>query len=279
MVAGLQHDWIEIWNVKVVAGTWLPVCDPRRGPRVAVLGTKLAQELFPGENPLGRYVRIGGTRFRVIGVVYKGRSLGLDLDDMAYIPLDRAMRLFDLKGLTSLETSGGPGADSQAIKRDLTDALTRRHRGHQDFMTVSQDDMLEALSGVLSAITKGLVAIAAISLIVSGVGIANTMLVTVNERRSEVGLKLALGAPRAVVLVEFLLEAVAIAGAGAFSGLAFGVIVARPLGAAALGTPAPTPYWILLLACFVTLVLGVAAGIWPARQASLIPPADALRAE
>jgi putative ABC transport system permease protein len=279
MVAGLQHDWIEIWNVKVVAGSWLPVCDPKRGPRVAVLGTKLAQELFPGENPLGRYVRIGGTRFRVIGIVYKGRSLGLDLDDMAYIPLDRAMRLFDLKGLTSLETSGGPGADTQAIKRDLTDALTRRHRGHQDFMIVSQDDMLEALSGVLSAITKGLVAIAAISLIVSGVGIANTMLVTVNERRSEVGLKLALGAPRAVVLVEFLLEAVAIAGAGAFSGLTFGVLVARPLGSAALGAPAPTPNWILLLACLVTLVLGVAAGIWPARQASLIPPADALRAE
>lgn len=279
MVAGLQHDWINVWNVQVVAGTWLPECDPRRGPRVAVLGTKLARELFPGENPLGRYVRIGGTRFRVIGVVYKGRSLGLDLDDMAYVPLDRAMRLFDLKGLTSLETSGGPGADSKSIKAQLTAQLTSRHRGHQDFTIVSQDDMLDALSGVLAAITKGLVAIAAISLIVSGVGIANTMLVTVSERRSEVGLKLALGAPRGVVLAEFLLEAVAIAGAGSFAGLAGAVLIARPLGAIALGAPAPTPAWILLLAAFVSVALGVAAGIWPARQASLIPPADALRAD
>jgi putative ABC transport system permease protein len=278
-VAGLLHDWIKIWNVQVVAGQWLPVSDPKRGPRVAVLGTKLASELFPGENPLGRFVRIGGTRFRVIGVVYKGRSLGFDLDDMAYIPLDRGMKLFDLKGLTSLETSSGAGADTHAVKDELTAALARRHRGHQDFTIVSQDDMLDALSGVLAAITKGLVAIAAISLIVSGVGIANTMLVTVSERRSEVGLKLALGAPRAVVLAEFLLEAIAIAGAGAFAGLAFAVLVARPLGNAALGAPAPTPAWSLLLAFFVSVVLGVAAGIWPARQASLIPPADALRAE
>jgi putative ABC transport system permease protein len=274
-----MHDWINIWNVQIVAGSWLPLVDPRRGPRVAVLGTKLARELFGSENPLGHYVRIGGTRFRVIGIVYKGRSLGLDLDDIAYIPLDRAMKLFDMKALTSLETSGGTGADSTAIKADLTAALTRRHRGHQDFTTVSQDDMLDALSGVLSAITKGLVAIAAISLIVSGVGIANTMLVTVNERRSEVGLKLALGASRGLVIAEFLLEAVAIAGAGAFSGLAVAVLIARPLGEAALGAPAPTPAWILLLAFAVTLILGVAAGIWPARQASRIPPADALRAE
>jgi putative ABC transport system permease protein len=279
MVAGLQHDWINVWNVEVVSGTWLPVCDPKRGPRVCVLGTKLAKELFPSDNPLGRYVRIAGTRFRVIGVIYKGRSLGLDLDDMAYVPLDRAMKLFDLKGLTSLETSGGPGADSRAIKEEVTRELTRRHRGHQDFMVVAQDDMLDALSGVLSAITKGLAAIAAISLVVSGVGIANTMFVTVSERRSEVGLKLALGATRGVVLVEFLLEAVAIAGVGAVAGLAFGLAVARPLGTLALGAPSPAPPWILLLAFFVTVVLGVAAGIWPARQASLIPPADALRAE
>ncbi len=279
MVAGLQHDWINIWNVQVVAGTWLPECDPKGGPRVAVLGMRLARELFPGENPLGRFVRIGGTRFRVVGVVYKGRSLGIDLDDMAYVPLDRAMKLFDLKGLTSLETSGGTGADSRAIKNDLTAALKQRHRGHQDFMVVSQDDMLDALSGVLSAITTGLVAIAAISLIVSGVGIANTMLVTVSERRSEVGLKLALGATRGVVLVEFLLEAVVIAGVGAFTGLAGAVLIARPLGTAALGEPAPTPAWVLLLASAVSVVLGVAAGIWPARQASLIPPADALRAD
>jgi putative ABC transport system permease protein len=279
MVAGLMHDWINIWNVKVVAGSWLPVCDPKRGPRVAVLGTKLADELFAGENPLGRYVRIAGTRFRVIGVVYKGRNLGLDLDDMAYVPLDRAMKLFDLNGLTSLETSGGPSADSHAIKEELTGALMRRHRGHQDFMVVSQDDFLEALSSVLSAITKGLVAIAAISLIVSGVGIANTMLVTVNERRSEVGLKLALGAPRAFVLLEFLLEAVAIAGVGAFTGLSVAVLVARPMGSLALGAPAPTPPWILLLAFAVSLVLGVGAGIWPARRASRIPPAEALRAD
>ncbi|MEZ0230271.1 MAG: ABC transporter permease [Planctomycetota bacterium] len=279
MVAGLMHDWINIWNVQVVAGTWLPEGDPRTGPRVAVLGTKLARELFPGENPLGRFVRICGTRFRVIGVIYKGRALGLDLDDMAYIPLNRAMKLFDLKGLTSLETSGGTGGDSRAIKSDLVAALTQRHRGHQDFMIVAQDDMLDALSGVLSAITTGLVAIAAISLVVSGVGIANTMLVTVSERRSEVGLKLALGATRGIVLVEFLLEAVVIAGVGAFTGLAVAVLVAHPLGMAALGEPAPTPAWILLLASGVSVVLGVAAGIWPARQASLIPPADALRAE
>jgi putative ABC transport system permease protein len=277
VVVGLMHDWINIWHVQVVAGSWIPVCDPHRGPRVAVLGTKLAAELFPGANPLGRMVRIGGTSFRVIGIIYKGRALGLDLDDMAYIPLDRAMRLFDLKGLSSLETSGGTGADSREIKTELTRELTRRHRGHQDFTTISQDDMLDALSGVLGAITKGLAAIAAISLIVSGVGIANTMFVTVSERRGEVGLKLALGAPRETVLVEFLLEAIAIAGAGCFAGLAVAIAIARPLGTLALGTPAPAPWWIVALAALVTLALGIGAGIWPARQASLIPPAEALR--
>jgi putative ABC transport system permease protein len=272
-----MHGWLDIWHVQVVSGSWLPDGDPRRGPRVAVLGTKLARELFPSENPLGRFVRIGGTRFRVIGVVYKGRALGVDIDDMAFIPVSHGLKLFNQKGLTSFEMSGGQTADSRELKADVVEALKTRHRGHQDFTVIAQDDMLDTLSTVLSAITKGLAAIAAISLIVSGVGIANTMLVTVDERRSEVGLKLALGASREVVLFEFLFEATAIAAAGCGAGLLVAAALAQPLGRAALGAPAPVPGWIVLLAAGVTLLLGVGAGIWPALRASRIPPAAALR--
>ncbi|MBI3723237.1 ABC transporter permease [bacterium] len=278
-VAGVTSEWVHVWNVPVIAGTFLPPADPKRGPRVACLGAKLARELFPRENPLGRFVRIGGTRFRVIGVISKQLMLGLDLDDMAYITVDRGMKLFDQRGLMSLEMSGGPGADSRELKAEVTAVLKARHRNHVDFTVISQDDMLDTLSTVLGAITKGLAAIAAISLVVSGVGIANTMLVTVNERRSEVGLKLALGATPGVVLFEFLVEAVAIAGTGSFLGLGAAVLAAGPLGRATLGVPAPTPPWILLLAAGVALVLGVGAGIWPARSASRIPPAEALREE
>lgn len=277
LVAGVTAEWFRVWELQCVAGTVLPSSDPHRGPRVACLGTKLARELFGAASPLGQFVRIGGTRFRVVGVVYKGRALGVDLDDMAYIPVDRSMKLFDMKGLTSFEASGGAGADTRSLKADVTRILTERHRHHQDFTALAQDDLLDALSSVLTAITQGLAAIAAISLVVSGVGIANTMLVTVSERRHEVGLKLALGATREIVLFEFVAEATAIAASGTILGLGAAVLLARPLGRIALGAPAPTPAWALFLAGGVAVILGVGAGIWPARQASLIPPAEALR--
>jgi putative ABC transport system permease protein len=105
------------------------------------------------------------------------------------------------------------------------------------------------------------------------------MLVTVNERRGEVGLKLALGAPREIVVLEFLTEATLIAALGALLGLLVALMIAHPLGRAALGAPAPTPLWIVILATVVAFVLGVGAGFWPARVASLIPPAEALREE
>jgi putative ABC transport system permease protein len=279
IIVGTIRPYAECWSFNIVSGDFLPDSDVGRGPRVAVLGVKLARELFLEENPLGKFVRVGGTRFRVIGVMQKGRALGLDLDDMAWIPIDQAMRLFDLRGCTNLNVSGGAGADTRALKEEVTRVLVERHRGRQDFTIVAQDDMLDALSSVLSAITKGLAAIAAISLVVAGVGIANTMLVTVAERRSEVGLKLALGAPREVVVLEFLVEAVLISSGGAALGLGAAVGIAGPLGRAALGAPAPTPLWIVALAALVAFVLGVSAGIWPARAASLIPPAEALREE
>jgi putative ABC transport system permease protein len=272
VVFGVTGEWQQVWKLDLVSGSFLS-----SGSHSVCLGKKLAHELFGDENPLGKFVTVGGTRLLVQGVVSKGRSLELDLDDMAYVPLEWGQKLFDLRGLTSIELIGQEGADVHELKEEVRATLKARHRDREDFTVVCQDDMLSVFTKILGAVTAGLGAITAVSLVVSGIGIANTLFVTVSERRGEVGLLLALGATPRWILVEFLLEAVAISLGGALVGLSVGAIAARPLGEVVLGE-SPTPsVAVLLVTLAVALGLGVLSGIWPAYRASLIPPAEVLR--
>ena len=184
-----------------------------------VLGSKVYHELFGNSSPLGRLVRIGGERFRVIGVMEsKGQMLGFDLDDAVYIPTSRAMSLFNLESLMEIDVLYREGLQSKTIAAQLKKLLISRH-GYEDFTITTQDEMLKVLGSVLDILTLAVGGLGAISLLVGGVGIITIMTIAVNERIPEIGLLRALGADRRQILFLFLGEAVVLAGLGGLAGL------------------------------------------------------------
>jgi len=270
----------EVWHWGPALGSFLPPGDPDQAPAVAVLGEKLAREIFGRTSPLGKRVRIGQTRFRVVGVMSRrGRFLGMDLDDTAIVPLQHARRLFNLHELHEINLDVADHAALAGVERRVKELMLHRHRGREDFTVVTQDAMLEIVDKVLSVVTGGVVAIAAIALVVGAVGILTLTWVGVNERRGEIGLLKALGASRGQILLLFLGEAGTLGALGGGLGVVLGLASGYALHAAVPAVeihPAPGS---IPLAVGVSLAVGLLAGWLPARRASALDPVTALREE
>ncbi|MEJ2190286.1 MAG: ABC transporter permease, partial [Acidobacteriota bacterium] len=199
-VIGTTDDLVEVRRLKVGAGQFLPPGDPNRGGSEIVLGVKVAQELFGAESPLGKVVRLGEWRFRVVGVLEpRGRSLGFDFDDVVFVPVQTSMRIFNRSSLFRILVEVPEGADLQVAKEAVIRLLEERHRA-EDVTVITQDAVIDTLGSILGVLTLALVAIASVSLTVAGVGIMNVMLVAVSERRREIGLLKALGASTTQIL-------------------------------------------------------------------------------
>ncbi|MGH7729690.1 MAG: ABC transporter permease [Candidatus Eiseniibacteriota bacterium] len=277
-VIGTTAPFLGVRKLTISAGQFLPPGDPRQGDRVVVLGQKVARELFQGENPLGRLVRIAQWRFRVIGVLGpKGTSIGIDYDDLIIIPVAVGLRMFNQTGLFRMMVEATtPEAVPTALDQVKT-VLVARHDEDEDFTLITQDALLQTFRAVIDALTAGLAGIAAISLAVAGIGIMNVMLVSVSERTGEVGLLKALGAKRRQILDVFLVEAVMLSTAGAAAGVAVGVMLI--LVAAGIWTfipLKPSVGWIALV-IVLAVAAGVSFGLMPARRAARLDAADALR--
>jgi putative ABC transport system permease protein len=269
----------EVLKFSVRQGSFLPPGDPRRGAAVAVLGPTVKRELFGEANALGEWVRIGGQRFRVIGVMEpKGQILGFDIDDVAYIPLAQAMKLFNLDELIEIDIIfSNPRIESQ-VEEAVRALLTERH-GKEDFTITTQAQMLEVFGNVMDMITAGVAAIAGISLLVGSLGILTIMWIAVGERRAEIGLLKALGATSGQIQSLFLTEAAALATLGGAAGIAAGLGLADLLRIAVPGLPVSTPVLFIVLALAVSLATGLLSGVLPARKAAMLEPIEALRAE
>jgi len=278
-VYGTSAGLPDVLKFGVRQGSFIPDGDPRRGSPVVVLGPKLKRELFGEDNALGEFVRIGGSRYRVIGIMEpKGQILGMDIDDVAYVPVASGMKLFNTDELFEIDVIfSHPGLEQQiadAVRRLLTD----RH-GKEDFTITTQTQMLEVFGNVMDVVTLAVGAIAGISLLVGAIGILTVMWIAVGERTPEIGLLKALGATRAQIQLLFLAESGVLSVVGGAVGVAVGIGLARLARAAVPGLPVHTPMEFVALAIGVSLVTGLASGVLPARRAASLDPVDALRAE
>jgi putative ABC transport system permease protein len=278
-VYGTTASLLQSFNLRVKSGQFLPGDDAESARNFAVLGAKLKQELFGSDNALGARVRVGTLQFRVIGVLdARGQFLGIDLDDVVYVPAARALELFNRDGVMEINLAYSEGADAQRVADAAKAILIARH-GREDFTVVTQEDMLRTLSNILDILTMAVAALGSISLLVGGVGIVTIMTIAVAERTGEIGLLVALGAKRATVLRLFLGEAIVLSAVGGVLGLAIGVALAQLVRLAVPALPVHTPLMFVVLAELVAVVIGLLAGVLPARRASRLDPVQALRAE
>ena len=279
LVYGVNSKLPQIFKSTVQSGQFLPADDEGSARAFVVLGSKLKTELFGSDNPLGQRLRIGGLHFRVIGVMApKGQFLGIDLDDTAFIPTARAQELFNREGVDEINIAAAEGVSSAQVARSIKERLIARH-GHEDFTIISQEDMLKTLSNILNVLTLAVGALGGISLLVGGVGIVTIMTIAVTERTGEIGLLVALGAKRRTILLLFLGEAVALSAIGGLFGLLLGFGLAQLIHLALPALPVHTPLSFVVLAELVAMLIGLAAGVLPARNAARLNPVDALRSE
>jgi putative ABC transport system permease protein len=278
-IFGVGPEAPEVWRFNVAKGQFLPADDPRSPRAFVALGSKVNNELFGTRNSLGQRVRIGGERYRVVGVMEsKGQMLGFDLDDAVYIPAARALSLFNRESLMEIDLLYAAGAGANEVADRARKLLIARH-GSEDFTITTQEQMLEVLGSILNILTLAVGAVGGISLLVGGVGILTIMIIAVNERTSEVGLLRALGAGRRQILALFIGEAVVLASVGGLAGLVIGAGGAWLLHVTVPALPTHTPWSYALLAELLAAVIGLAAGVLPAIRAANLNPIDALRAE
>ena len=278
-VYGVGHEMPEAFSMEVKLGRFLPADDPTAPRAFAVLGSKVRKELFADRNPLGQRITIGGSRYRIIGVMQsKGTFLGFDLDDTVYIPTSRGMSLFDTESLFEIDLIYDKGTPVDKVVAGIKETLKARH-GKEDFTITTQQQMLDVLGSVLDVLTFAVGAIGGISLLVGAIGIVTIMTIAVNERINEIGLLRALGARQSQVLGLFLGEAIVLAAIGGFSGLTLGIGLAQLLHLALPALPVHTSMLYVVLAEIVAVLIGLLAGVLPARRAARLDPVEALRTE
>ncbi len=278
-VYGVGPEMPTTFSLTVAAGTFLPLDNPDAPRALAVLGSKVRDELFGNANPLGNRIRVGGDRYRVVGTMEsKGQVLGVDLDDSVFIPTARALDMFNREGLMEIDVLYRESASASEVVAGIKRVLTARH-GKEDFTITTQEQMLDVLGNVLDILTFAVGALGSISLLVGSVGIVTIMTISVTERTGEIGLLRALGSTRQQILKLFLGEAVILGALGGIAGLLLGVGGAQMLTLAVPALPVHTPVSYVVFAVILAVVIGLIAGVMPARRAATMDPVEALRAE
>jgi putative ABC transport system permease protein len=289
-IYGTSPDYFKIRNWPVALGSTMTDSDAETGTKVAVLGQTVVDKLFgPGIDPVDQPIRIKNIPFQVVGVLAKkGQSpVGQDYDDAVYIPLRTFQSMIQGAGLQEFIPGtiivSATSADTTARAQTQIEALLReRHRiragNDDDFSIRNLAELASAREEGTKTMTTLLASIAAVSLLVGGIGIMNIMLVSVTERTREIGIRMAVGAKPRHILAQFLIEALTLSLAGGMIGIGMGLLTARQL-ASRFGWPMLTRPGIIVLAAGFSAVVGIVFGLYPARKASRLEPIDALRFE
>jgi len=275
-IIGTTADYQEIRQVELARGEFLPSGELFRGSPVAVLGAKLARELFPTIDPVGEIIRIGEWRMRVIGVMQPmGVKLGVDFDELALVPVTTVMKMLNRSSLFRILAQVRTHGDLEPAKQGIVDVMIERH-DEEDITVVSQDSVVSSFDAILNALTLVVAAIAAVSLSVAGIGIMNVMLVSVSERTREVGLLKAVGVSRGQILAVFVTEAGLLSTIGGLLGLALGWALVAAMVGLFPALPASPPVWAVWSALGISVGVGVLFGLLPANRASRLDPITSL---
>ena len=275
-IMGTTENYTDLRKYNFVAGGFFNKADVNSGRKMAVVGHKIAEDLFGDGPAVGEKIKVGDYRYTVVGVIEeKGGQGTMSPDDKIYVPITIAQRQFGQSNI-GLIFAEAKTADDVPQVVSLTEEVLKRRLEADEFTVLDQKEILSTISGILNTLTLALGGIAAISLIVGGIGIMNIMLVSVTERTQEIGLRKALGAKPEVILAQFLIEAVVLSVGGGIIGVLLG-----GGGALLLGQFMPTTItpWSVALAFAVSAAIGVIFGVAPAKKASELSPIEALRHE
>ncbi len=284
-IQGVSTDYplIRSWNV--AQGSFFTDQDVKAAAKVAVLGQTVVDNLFPNGDAVGQVIRIKNVPFRVVGVLEKkgGNMMGQDQDDTVVAPYTTVMkRLSGKTKIDMIQVSAASASQVQEAQNCIDSVLRQRHRiapnGDADFMMRSQEEIAQTQAQSMGILRTLLLSIAAISLLVGGIGIMNIMLVSVTERTREIGIRMAIGAKGRHVLLQFLFEAITLAIVGGIIGVALGIAASTLVGRFLQWPIVVTPMSVLLSFGVATFV-GIFFGFYPARKASRLDPIDALRYE
>lgn len=276
-ILGSTAELLPIRNLTLAGGRFIPPGDVSRSEAVCVLGYTAKKELFGNRSPLGRFVRIGQRRFRVIGtLVKKGQSLGVDISDVAIIPVASATALFNTDTLFRVLIQARHRDAIGRAKKEILSIIRERHDGEDDVTVVTQDALLATFDRILRTLTLTVTGIAAISLAVAGILIMNVMLIAISQRTGEIGLLKAIGATHRQVLALFLVESTLLSMAGTALGLILAAIGLGALQQLFPQFPLAAPWWSLVAAITTALATGILFGLLPARRAARLDPVMAL---
>lgn len=277
MMVGTNADFIHVRQLKMGLGRFLNTTATGHGAAEVVLGNKIKQDIFGNESPLGKTVRVGDRRMRVVGVLAEGgHGMGMSTDELVIVPVSLAQAMLNSNTLFRILVEARSREQLEEVKARVLKMITQRHEGEEDITVITQDAVLQTFDKILGVLTLGVAGIAAISLAVAGILVMNVMLVSVTQRTAEIGLLKALGATSNAVRQLFLVEAVLLSLSGALIGVALGYLGAGVLRQFYPTFPAYPPVWAVLAGFGTAMLSGVIFGVMPARRAASLDPIQAL---
>ncbi|MDD2934269.1 MAG: ABC transporter permease [Methylotenera sp.] len=277
MLLGTNDEFIRVRQLKMGLGRFLSKDEVGHGSAEVVLGALIRREIFGAENPLGKTVRVGDRRLRVVGVLSEGgRGMGMTTDELVIVPVATAQTMLNTNTLFRIMVEARSREQIGEVKARVLKMITQRHEGEEDVTVITQDAVLQTFDKILNVLTLGVAGIAAISLAVAGILVMNVMLVSVTQRTGEIGLLKALGATSAAVRQLFMVEAVLLSLSGAIVGVGLGYLGAAFLRYLYPAFPAYPPLWAVLAGLGTALVSGLVFGVMPARRAAELDPIQAL---
>ncbi len=276
-VLGSTYQYPDVvTSIKTVEGNFFTVGQERAGANVVVIGQTVFSKLFKSHNAIGKRIFIGTKQYTIVGILGKNGSFaGVDADNIALIPIEAASRQYGINSISRIDIAAKNSEVLPLVISQVKKTMLRRIT-IDDFSIQTADSIISTVSNITNILSIALGGIAAISLLVGGIGVANIMLVSVTERTREIGLRKALGARRADILKQFLLEAVFLSLTGGIIGIALGLSASYVLAIFFVSVVTP---WSIILAFTFSLLVGVIFGMAPAIRASKLNPIEALRYE